>query len=93
MSANTFPTKHIPLALHHIKQTYSPSPLLHLKLNGQHLMLKKSLYNRSSPFIVCTSLTERLQELLESVGNVSHHVARVAVFGQQERQLQVWVLF
>lgn len=39
-----------------------------------------------------TSLQQRLQEVLQAVGEAAHHVAGVAVLRQEEGQLEVWVL-
>lgn len=41
---------------------------------------------------VFTSLQQRLQEVLQAVGEAAHHVAGVAVLGEEEGQLEVRVL-
>lgn len=42
--------------------------------------------------LVLTSLQQRFQEVLQAIGETAHHVARVSVFRQEERQLEVRVL-
>lgn len=41
---------------------------------------------------VFTSLQQRLQEVLQTVGNTSHHIAGVAVLGEKKGKLKIWVL-
>lgn len=42
--------------------------------------------------LVLTSLQQRFQEVLQTVGEAAHHVAGVSVFWEEERQLEVRVL-
>lgn len=59
-------------------------------LDAASLLLSSLL--QVCPSQLFTSLQQRLQEVLQAVGEAAHHVAGVAVLGQEEGQLQVWVL-
>lgn len=39
-----------------------------------------------------TSLQERLQEVLQAIGEAAHHIAGVAVLRKEKGQLEVWIL-
>lgn len=54
-----------------------------------HSLFNSSTDQDSGDF---TSLQQRLQEVLQAVGEAAHHIAGVAVLRQEEGQLEVWVL-